>query len=281
MFMTKRGQIDQTIAADNIAVDWLTTIAIAAVAICLTQLIHEGAHALSCIIIGADLQEFSALHVSCQTNSVWQSKVVSGAAAVVNIFVGLMFLVLIPRFRHKTSEFQFLLWLLMLMNWLLGAGYWMFSGIANVGDWANVIDGWNPVSFWRTFMTLAGTGLYLLFVWLALKVLGNIIGGDTASEQISRATKLGILSYITVFLVILIAGLFNPYGLTGLPAIAALLLALGGMSPLLWMMQWFRADNFVKLPGEPLAIERKWSWNLVAVVMVIVYSVILGRTIYF
>ncbi len=69
--------------------------------------------------------------------------------------------------------------------------------------------------------------------------------------------------------------------MTGLPAVAAMLLALGGMFPLLWMMQWFRSKSFVKLPQAPLAIQRAWVWIGGGAVMVILYSVILGRTLYF
>lgn len=167
------------------------------------------------------------------------------------------------------------------MNWLLAAGYWMFSGIANVGDWANVIDGWQPAWLWRVIMAIAGTGFYLLFVWLSLTELSKIIGGTDPQEQISRATKLGAFAYIAVFLVIFIAALANPYGLAGLPSVAALMLALGGMSPLLWMMQWFRAKSFVKISKTPLEIHRSWPWVVIAILLVIFYAIILGRGFYF
>ncbi len=268
-------QVPQAAQAET-AVDWLTTMAIAAVAIGLTQVIHEGLHALTCTAVGAKLQEFSALHVSCQSETALQSKLVSGSASIINLIAGMISLALLRRSRHRAPELVLFLWLFMLMSWLLGTGYWLFSGVANIGDWANVIAGWEPHWLWRFVMAGAGTASYMFLVWLALHELGKIIGGDEAREQIRRAVKLGLLAYLTVFLVILLAGLFNPYGITGLPAVAAMLLALGGMFPLVWMMQWFRAKSFVKSPGAPLQIRRRWSWIVTAAIVISVYVVVLG-----
>jgi len=256
-------------------------VAIAAVAFCLTTAIHEGVHALACVGVGSELKELSAMHVSCESNALWQSKIVSGLAAIVNIILGVFLLLILRLSQQRSSGTQFFLWLFMLMNWLLGAGYWMFSGIANVGDWATVINGWEPSWLWRVMMAVVGTGFYIYFIWLSLHEFGKIVGGSDEKEQISRSTKLGIISYITAVLVTIAAGLFNPYGMTGLPAVAALFLALGGMSPLLWMMQWFSAKSFTKVKKAPLAINRQWVWVIIAVVVVFIDAVILGRTIYF
>ena len=261
-------------------IDWLTTVAIAAIAISLTIAFHEGIHALACFVVGGDLQEYSALHVSCETPGIWQGKVVAGSASISNLILGAVCLALLRRAHGQSPERQFFLWLFMLMNWLNGAGYWMFSGIANMGDWATVIEGWQPHWLWRVIMTIAGTGMYVFLVWFALHELGKIIGGD-AGEQIGRANKLGLLAYVTSALVVLLAGVFNPYGMASLPVIAGLLAVLGGLSPLLWMMQWFRANSFVKVSKVPLEIHRRGSWIIVAGIVVFVYGFVLGRTLYF
>jgi hypothetical protein len=120
----------------------------------------------------------------------------------------------------------------------------------------------------------------MLFVRLGLQELGKIVGGD-ADEQIHRANKLCILSYITSFVVVLVAGFFCPYGFLSLPVTAGLFAALGALSPFLWMMRWFRTDNFVKLVNEPLEIHRKWQWIAAAITVVFTYVYILGRTLYF
>ncbi len=265
----------------GIVIDWLTTIAIAAIAICITQIIHEGLHLLTCLAVGAELQEFSALHVMYESETELQTKLVSASASIINIIVAGITLLLLRRSRKRTRELQYFLWLFMVMNGLLGTSYWLFSGVANVGDWAYVIEGWTPHWLWRLVMAIIGLVSYTFAVWFSLHEFGKIIGGTDEKMQIRRATRLGLLSYITVFVVILLAGLFNSHGITGLPAVAALLLALGGMSPLLWMMQWFQAKMFKKIPNEPLVINRRWNWVIAAIIITIVYSFILGRGLVF
>jgi len=69
-------------------VDWLTVVAIAAIATSLTVAFHEGIHALTCALVGGDLQEYSALHVLCQHGGIWQIKVVDASASLANILLG-------------------------------------------------------------------------------------------------------------------------------------------------------------------------------------------------
>lgn len=272
----------QNTVSHKAIIDWPTTIAIAAVAVSLTIAFHEGIHALTCVIFGGDLQEYSALHVSCDRLAmpIWQSKMISGSASVANLIMGGVFLILLRRSRHQSSERQFFFWLFMSVNWFNGAGYWAFSGVANVGDWANVIVGWEPHLLWRILMTVVGFGSFMYFVWVALKELGKIIGGSP-DEQIGRASKLGLISYATAGGVVLLAGIFHPAGMGSLAVVAGLMAVLGGLSPLAWMAQWFRSKSFVKLEKRPLEIHRQWSWIAAAGIAVFVYAFILGRTIYF
>lgn len=261
-------------------VDWITVVAIAAIAISLNVAVHEGIHALTCLAVGSHLQEYSALYVSCDSPTTLQGKIVDGSAPTFNIIAGVVLWIIVRNSRKQASETWFFLWLFMLMNWLYGAGYWMFSGIANVGDMATVITGWEPIWLWRVLMTVSGTLLFMFFVWLALQEFGRMIGG-AADEQIRRANKLGLLSYTTAFGVTLLAGLFSPLGFLSLPVTAGLFAVLGGLSPLLWMMQWFRAKSFIKLDKQALEIDRKWQWLVVAGVVLIIYLLVLGRTLYF
>lgn len=261
-------------------VDWLTVVAIAAIAISFNVAFHEGVHALACLAVGGQLQEYSALYESCGTTTELQTKIVAGSAPTFNLIAGVLLWIVLRNSRKQTSETQFFLWLFMLMNWCYGAGYFILSGIVNIGDWAVVLNGWEPNRLWRVLMTMVGALLFFVFVRLALKGFGKMIGGD-ADEQIQRAKKLFNLSYVTSAGVVLIAGFFCPYGLLSLPVTAGLLAALGALSPLIWMIRWFRTENFVKLIKEPLEIHRKWQWLVAAVIVVFIYTYILGRTLYF
>jgi hypothetical protein len=261
-------------------IDWLTVVAIAAIAISINVAVHEGVHALTCLAVGGRLKAYSALYVSCNTLTTWQGKIVDGSAPIFNIVAGGLLWVIVHNSRKQASETWFFLWLFMLMNWLYGAGYWVFSGIANVGDMATVISGWSPGWLWRVLMTIAGLLLFMLFIQLASLEFGKVIGGDS-DEHIRRANKLGILSYFTSFVVVLIAGFFNPNGVLSLPVTAGLFAVAGGLSPLLWMMQRLRAKNFIKPGKKTLEIHRQWQWLVVAGVVVFLYVFVLGRTLYF
>jgi hypothetical protein len=261
-------------------VDWLSVVAIAAIAISLNVVIHEGVHALACLAVGGHLQAYSALYESCGNTTVSQAKIEAGSAPTFNLIAGTLLWIVLRNLRKRTPETWLFLWLLMLMNWLYGAGYFVLSGVANIGDWAVVIEGWKAIWLWRVLMTIVGLLLYILFVLLAYQELGSTIGGE-AGEQILRAKKICTLCYAASFVVVLMAGFFCPYGLLGLPVWAGLIAVLGTLSPLMWMMRWFHTKYFVKPTREPLEIHRKWQWIVASTIVVFLYVFILGRTLYF
>lgn len=246
----------------------------------LTVTLHEGTHAVVCLLVGGSLMEFSAHHVLCDCAAIWQSKMVSGSASLVNLALGTALWWLSPRLRDRSGNLRFFAWLLMLENWLYGAGYWVFSGMGGIGDWAKVVEGLEPLWLVRAGMAAFGASSYMLLVGLALRELGQFIGGE-ADEQFGRATRLGLISYAAAAAASLAGGLANPYGLTGLPFVAGMMAALGGLSPLLWMMQWFRAGAFEKAPGPPLALAASWPWRGAGAAAVAAYALILGPTLYF
>jgi len=257
-----------------------TLIAISAIAISLTVGLHEGMHALTCVIVGGNLQEFSALHVLCDCSDVWQNKLVAGSASVTNLLLGFLFLNFLRHSNQKSGELRYFLWLSMLLNWVYGAGYWVFSGIGNAGDWAEVIVGWSPHWLWRIVMTIIGFTLYMGLIKLALREFGKFIGGSPP-EQFQRATKLSVISYITGVIVIFAASWFHPYGLLSTPVIAGLMAVVGATSPLLWMMAWYRSSGFEKISQPALSITLHWQWIGAAIIIAGFYIFGLGPTIFF
>jgi hypothetical protein len=271
--------MSQTVTTREPIVDRLTVAAIAAIAISFNVAFHEGVHALTCLAVGSHLQEYSALYVSCDSPTVWQGKMVAGSAPLFNLLAGVLLWVILRNARERSSELHLFLWLFMLMNWFYGAGYWIFSGITNVGDYAVVIDGWQPAWLLRALMTIVGVVLYFIFVRLGLQEFSKMVGGE-ADDQIRRGNNLGFTSYAASFVVVMVAGFFCPYGLLSLPVTAGVFAVLGALSPLLWMMRWFRTDRFQKLVKEPMEIRCKWQWLVAAAIVVFTYVFILGRTVY-
>jgi len=260
--------------------DGLTVVALAAIAISLTVGLHEGVHALTCVLVGGRLLEYSALHVECETQTPLQRKLVAGAAPAYNLLAGLLLWAVARRARRLAPEGWTLLWLLTSMNLLYGAGYWGFSGIAGIGDMAVVVDGWQPAWLWRAALLLLGAPLFLGCAWLVLQTFGRRIGGQEP-ERTRRANKLCLLAYGAAVGVVFVAGLFNPYGLFGLPATAGLLAVSCTQLPLLAMAHWSRAERFLQRERAPLEIQRRWVWVAAAVAIAGLYAVVLGRTLTF
>jgi hypothetical protein len=168
----------------------------------------------------------------------------------------------------------------MLMNWFYFAGYFVFSGITNVGDWSIVTNGWQPVWLWRVLMTGFGLLLFLFFTRQGLKEFGNVVC-ENVDQHFQCVNRLFIMSYFTSFFVVLFAGFFCPYGLTSLPVTAGLFAVAAALSPFLLMMRWFRSDRFAKRAKEPLEIHRKWGWIVTSLVVVFVFVFVLGQASYF
>ena len=257
-----------------------TLVAISAIAISLTVGLHEGVHALTCVVVGGNLQEFSALHVLCDCPNVWQSKMVAGSASIANLLLGFLFLYFLRYSEQKSGEMRFFLWLTMLLNWVYGAGYWAFSGVANIGDWATVIAGWNPVWLWRIFMIIIGFAAFMGFVWKALHEFGRLVHNDIEALP-KHSNKLTYISYFTGILVIASAGLLHPAGIISLPVLAGLCAVIGATSPLLWMMFWFQAPQFKKVGSEVLSIQFRWPWVISGIVVAGLYLLVLAPSIQF
>lgn len=255
----------------------LTIIAIAAIATSITVGYHEGIHALTCELLGGDLKSYSALYVDCAPGTILQDKLVAGSASLANILLGLIFLFCLRRSSHTKPELQFFLWLLMLMNLLYGAGYWLFSGMSNIGDWAVVIADLKPQWIYRLGMVALGSITFMGFIWLSLQELGKIIGGQEP-ELFKRSRNLTITSYFTALLVILIAGALCPLGFTSSPVVAGLMGAAGTLSPLLWMTEWFQAKMFTKNTKlQPLKITLNLGYIIASVIVIILYAVVLSQ----
>ncbi len=260
--------------------DWLTIVAIAVIAAIFTIWFHESTHAITCLLTGGSVKEYSALYVLCETASPWQLKVTDASASLANLVIALLLIIPFNKAIAKSGAWKLILWLLITLNYLWGAGYWLFSGFADIGDWANVIAGWEPAWLWRIMMIVLGTGTFLFAIWYSLKLLGRIIGG-TAPEQYKRATRLSLLVYFSALGVVLLTGIMNPLGMLSLPVTASIMGVCGAFSPFLWMTQWFKSDMFPKTPGDSLAIPRNWPLIVVALSSIILYSFVLGRTITF
>jgi preprotein translocase subunit SecG len=252
-----------------------TIIAISIVAFAVANLLHEGAgHGGACLLTGGHAKVLSTVHFECSRDS----RFISAGGTLVNLLAGLLCWIAIRFPRYTNGQVRYFVWLLMTVNLLQAGGYLLFSGLANFGDWADVIAGLTPVWIWRTGLTIFGAMSYVLAVWLALLELRPFLA--ESDWRRGGGKDLTLVPYLTGGILYTLAGIFNPVGmmLVGLSAAAA---SFGGTSAMAWMTQWL-GSRFVPKSGSPCFIlQRSQLWLITAFVAASLFIAFLGRGIRF
>ncbi|HYM09213.1 MAG TPA: hypothetical protein VEU62_00700 [Bryobacterales bacterium] len=252
--------------------DALTIGSIAIIAYILANVLHEGVgHAGACVLAGNRPLVVSTVHMECSVDD----RLVMAGGTLMNIAAGALFFAL-GRITGRTSpRLKYFFWLSMTVNLFTAAGYFAFSGIGGLGDWAVFIQGLEPPWAWRAGMTALGAVAYLLAIRLSLLELCPLIGSDKGQRYI-RAVRLAKIPYFTGGILECAAGLLNPQGLI-LVVISAAAATFGGTSGLLWMTYWLRGSRIPSgSEAEPMPIRRSWPWIVTACLLALAFVVVLG-----
>jgi hypothetical protein len=254
--------------------DLLTVGGIAVVAFAIANICHEGlGHGGACLLSGGQPLVLSSVHFECSIENRW----IAAGGTIAN-FVLPVICFLVMRATKQRPRLRYFLWLSMTVNLLQGGGYFLFSGVGNIGDWAYVIKGLNPAWAYRAGLAALGAVTYISFVWLALAEIKPFTG-MAQPERWQRAKKLTLLPYFVGGGLYTISGMFNPVGMV-LVAISAAAASFGGTSGLAWMWQVPRGKpSNEDFPPEP--IERSRAWMVAGVIAAIIYIALLGPGIRF
>jgi hypothetical protein len=260
-------------------IDLPTLIAIAIVAYVVSNVLHEAVgHGGACLLEGCQVIVISSVHAECSCDS----RLVAAGGTLVNLVAGVLGFPALRLMESRSWSWpsRYFVWLLMTVNLLQGAGYFLFSGAGNIGDWAAFIEGFTPTWAYRAGLFVLGTVLYTLFIGLSLKELARLLG-PASEERVRRAVVLTVVPYVAGGLLSCVASLFNPVGMV-LIAISAAAATFGGTSGLAWMAQLMKVIPF---PGAPpmriQAIPRSWSWIAVAFVLVVIFLGVIGPGVRF
>jgi hypothetical protein len=259
---------------DSTKPDFLTIAAIAIAATVIANLIHEGlGHGGMCIATGGHPLALSTVHFECSAGS----RLVAAGGTIANLIFGALFWVA-ARAVKQSAPWRYFFWLLMTFNLFEAGGYFLFSGIGNIGDWTDVVTGWQPAWAWRLGLIALGTVTYFfLFVPLCLRELRPFLGKD-AKIRVQRARRLTLLPYLTSGILSSVAGALNPVSPL-LILISAAAASFGGHSGLAWM-----SSLLWRIPSTPLQIpeiERSWGWVIAAVILAILFIAGLGPGVKF
>jgi hypothetical protein len=271
----------ETAKKTNIPLDLLTIMAIGIVSFILKNVLHEAVgHGGVCLLVGGTPLALSTAHFDFGYASVSESGIrwVAAGGTIINFIAAFIFWLMFRNLSPKSLSLKYFFWLAMSGNYFVAAGYPLFSGVLGVGDWMDVIQGWQPVWAWRILLTLSGLILYLWGVWFTLREMKTLIGSDP-NERLIRAFKLTLFPYLAGATISSIGAFFNPIGVFVMFTSAAA--SFGGSSAFAWMSQmlktkWFpqRSENFVN-------IERNWVWIILAIALAIIHIFIFGPSIQF
>jgi hypothetical protein len=181
------------------SLDRLSVAAIAVVAYCLSNMIHEGlGHGSACLLLGGRPSMFNAVFFQCDESGLAYSatRMIAAAGSILNL-VAACASMLIGRFSSWLSaSTRYFLWLFTAVNLLTAFGYVLLSGIGGVGDWAAVIDGLHDTVALRVAEVVLGGLLY--FVVVPPLLWGGLMRflGVEAKGRARRASTLTVFPYL-------------------------------------------------------------------------------------
>jgi len=249
---------------DEIVDDFWTIVAVAAVACMLQHVLHEGlGHGGAAYLSGARFITMSTVTENADVDSKW----ILAAGTLVNLAAGAVFWVLL-RGKRYLPVVRFFLVIAMAGNLFTGTGYFLFSGVANFGDWAGVIKGWEPHGVWRVGLIVLGVVTY----YAAMLLVAGELKAFRRGGMPRRIRGLAWTPYFTEGVVGTLGGLMNPAGLFYViaSAIPATMGANAGMLSLPGIVG--RGE------GEDVGvIRRDWRWIGAAAVLLVLFIFVLGR----
>ncbi len=251
--------------------DRLTVIAISVLACILQDILHEGlGHGVTAWLSGAHRVTLSTVAMQCD---IPETRWISANGTLVNLAFGAIFWLLLRGKRYRPATRYFLL-LALAGNLFTGTGYFLFSGVANFGDWAQVIAGLQPHWMWRLGLIVLGVGAY----YASMRVVGAELKAFRGKDQdLKRIRGLCWIPYFTDGGLAGLAGLMNPLGIFYVLA-SALPSSLGANAGLLSLPSMVR--RAARSEEEPVgAIGRSGAWMAAGAVASLLFILVLGRGI--
>lgn len=240
--------------------------------------VHEAlGHGGACLLVGCRPQLLTTMQFQGDERALSSAgvRLVAAGGTISNLVAAAIAVALLRRQRERANAGVFFLWLFATLNLLQAAGYLLYSGVSNIGDWAEVVSGFTPAWKWRGALTLLGGVSYWLVTRYAMGLLGRHFRG-TGATRVAEANRYTLTAYAVGGLLALAGGLFEPGG-AFIVLISAVAGSLGGASGLVWGPQLLRNPRLGE-PREPaLHLTRDWRWIIAGAVVALVFVFVLGR----
>lgn len=248
--------------------DRATMIAVSALAYIVQDVLHEGlGHGVTAWLSGAHRLTMSTVALQSDIETRW----ISANGTLANLLAAaVLWLLLLRPQRYRPVTLYFLV-LCFAGNLFSGTGYFLFSGVANFGDWAAVIAGLQPHWMWRAGLVVLGLASYYASMLLVAAKLRPFQGRDPRSRVLRWVCW---TPYFTEGILAGVAGVLNPAGLFYVIA-SALPSTLGANAGLLSLPSMMWQPN----RDEPLQIRRSLGWIVTGAIASFLFIVVLGRGI--
>jgi hypothetical protein len=268
---------------DTSRLDPWTVGAIAVVAYALSNIVHEGlGHGGVCIAVGGHPRQLTAVFLDCDVEGLPGSAArwVAAGGSFANLLAAAIAWAALRAFPAGWGRGRFFLWLTLAVNLLQPFGYLVFSGIGGIGDWAEVVQGFQPAVAWRLLLTVAGAVLYFVVAprWI-MPWLGAFLP-VAPGERLARVRTLTLLPYLVGGATFVLAGALNPLGWVFVLSSAAAA-SFGGTSLLAWYPGLWARRPPVTSPEVPLGVPQSRGWLVAAAFMLVLFVGVLGPGIRF
>jgi hypothetical protein len=157
-------------------------------------------------------------------------------------------------------------------NLFTGTGYFLFSGVFNFGDWAAVIQGFEPHWMLQLAFVVVGVASYYASMLMVAAKLKPFRGQHDPSR---RLRVLCWTPYFTEGILAGLGGLLNPLGLFYVIA-SALPSSLGANSGLMSLPFMMRQGNGSE-EQQVGPLRRSIAWIATAAVASLLFILVLGR----
>jgi hypothetical protein len=242
----------------------LTLIAIGVVSYIFADLCHEVfGHALVCLVTGGKILVLTSVFFRSEPGS----RLVDAAGPTMNFLAGALLWIVLTRSQKFSPPSRLFLVFAAAFNFFWGAGYFVYSGVANEGDWALVIRGLPPPMFWRAVLLVLGVVSYFLTMRLIVRALAEFAGR-------SDGRRLVFIPYIAAGAAACLAALFDRRDLSG--ALAGAVRETFLTNVVLFAIPGLIARSGLR-PSRVVYVARSFGWLAGSALILLVFLAVMGR----
>jgi hypothetical protein len=252
-------------------IDLPTIIAIAIVAWTAATMLHEViGHGSVCLLVGGQAQAVSTTELYCRNVLGAQYRLVASAGSLANLLGALICFGLIRVVPRWPPTLYYFLWLFMSTNLFHAGSYMLIGPFTGYGDWAYVIQGFQPELLWKLVLTALGYGICVLGMRLAAMPAWGALLGDDPSQRRHRMQTLTRVPLATALVINLLAGLLSPLQLRWV-----LTTSLLAPLALLWLVnlpRWLKSAS----PLSAVRLKKNMTWWILGAIFCIFFIAVLG-----